>query len=165
MRFGAVALLGLLAACGSDDPTDPGGALSGSYTATVTGAIDAALAGTAFFGSGTDPDTQQPAWIAYLVESEQAGFATGEAIAFFGLGAPQSRTYLLEDAASGEFPDGEAGGFVIVYDGTSLSGIFYSSAGSLTVTSVTSNQMNGTFSFTAEGVTFPPGGGPPVEGP
>jgi hypothetical protein len=160
VRLGTMVLLGALSACGSDDPTDIGN-LEGSYTATVSGAVNQSLSGVAIFGSGTDPESSEQAWITYLTTDAQTGLAGGQSISFFGLGAPQARTYILQDLQqSGEFPDGEAVGMVILYTGQTLSGLFYSTAGALTVTSVSADQMNGTFTFTAEGLTFPPGGQP-----
>ena len=149
-----VALSAFAVGCGGDSPTDGGGA--GTYTATISGALTGTISGNAFFATGIDPDTQEQAWIAYLVDGNiSSGFTAGDNVMFFGRGAPTERTYNLEDiSTTNEFPDGEAGGFVITYTGQTLVGALGSTGGTLVVTSVSGTTMNGTFNFTAEGSVF-----------
>ena len=159
------ALSTILVACG-DDSGDPVGideVFQGTYTATLTGALTETLSGRAWFGSGTDPETGESAWIAYLVTDAQNPLAAGENVMFFGLGEPQQTGYVLADiSGGGEFPEGGAAGMVLTYAAQTLSGAFSSTGGSLTVTSLSSTRMDGTFNFTAEGAVFT--GGVPSEG-
>ena len=156
-RAAALTFLFLLAAgCGDDDPAGPGGdGFSANFTASVTGDLNASMSGTAVFASGTDPETGQQAWIMYMTTDSTQAFSSGQNVAFFGLGAPEQRAYVLEDfTQSEEFPVGGAAGWVILFDGQTISGIFGSTGGTLTITSLSANRMDGTFSITATGSVF-----------
>ena len=162
---GRVAALGLFflaaAACGDDDPAGPGDEFTAEFTASVTGDVNTTMTGTAVFASGTDPETSETAWVVYMTTGTDANqaFSSGQNVAFFGLGAPEQRAYMLEDfAESGDFPDGGAAGWVILYEGQTISGIFGSTGGTLTITSVSANRMDGTFNLTATGTVFDAGG-------
>ncbi|MDH3222308.1 MAG: hypothetical protein OEO23_01220 [Gemmatimonadota bacterium] len=156
MGTALVLLTALAAACGDDDPTGPGdGGFAANFTASVTGDVTATLNGTAVFASGTDPETEQQAWVMYMATDSTQAFAGGQTVAFFGLGAPEQRAYVLEDITQSEgFPDGGAAGWVILFDGQTLTGVFGSTGGTLTITSLSTNRMDGTFSLTAAGTVF-----------
>lgn len=156
-RFAAVMLVAAGAlSCGDDDPAGPGdGPFEGTYTATVSGAVTATLGGTAIFASGTDPDTGESAWVVYLVENENAAFTSGNNVFFAGFGPPEERSYMLQDISeSQDIPESGAGGVVIMYDGQMLTGAFLSTGGSLTITDLSADRMDGTFNFTAVGNVF-----------
>ena len=162
-----MAITVLCAACGGDDDglTGPGDiAFEANYTATVSGAVTQTIAGTAIFGTGTDPESGEQAWIVYLVTDPNSPLSAGSSVFFFGLGAPDIRSYTLEDfSQTGDvFPDGGVAAFVLVYDGQTLDGIFNSTGGSLTVSSLSETRMDGTFSFSATGTAFV--GGTPADG-
>lgn len=155
-RLAAATLLAAFAvACGDDDPTGPDGGFEATYTATVSGDVTATLGGTAVFATGTDPESGQSAWLVYLVTDEGAAFSAGNNVIFAGLGAPQQQSYMLTDmTGSSDLPEGGAGAILIMYDGQTLSGVFSSTGGTLTVTSLSENRMDGTFSLTASGTVF-----------
>ncbi|NNF28425.1 MAG: hypothetical protein HKN73_14470 [Gemmatimonadetes bacterium] len=158
-RAAALGLFFLIAgACGDDGPAGPGDdGFTANFTASVTGDVNTSIAGTAVFSTGTDPETGESAWVMYMTTGADANqaFSSGENVAFFGLGAPEERAYVLEDiTASEEFPDGGAAGWVLLFDGQTISGIFGSTGGTLTITSLSANRMDGTFTVTATGTIF-----------
>lgn len=144
------------AACGDDDPAGLGDdGFTANFTASITGDVNTSMSGTAVFATGTDPETGQSAWVMYMTTDSAQAFSSGENVAFFGLGAPEERAYVLEDfTQSGDFPDGGAAGWVILFDGQSVTGIFGSTGGTLTITSLSANRMDGTFTLTATGTVF-----------
>ncbi|HEX6537284.1 MAG TPA: hypothetical protein VF041_22070 [Gemmatimonadaceae bacterium] len=132
----------LLAACGGDSgPTSPGG-VKDSYSATVSGDTHHDMKGHAIFAvnSGVGfalelPDTLQGT---IYFEQEQ--------------GAPGTGKIQLADASSGQVSSGSMWGVVVLAPPLGAAeGVLYSQSGTLEITSQTSTEMKGNFTFTAVG--------------
>lgn len=162
-----LAAVGLMA-CGSDDggtglgPDDDD--VGGSFSATISGDVNADISGFAVQGQTTvDPDTGDQGWAAFLGRGEDQGDAA-DAVFFVRLGArPAQGTYALEDIADGTGVEtGEFAGFVALGLGSQtvqFSG--FSLSGTLTITSSSPDRVAGTFDFQASG--FDPTQNPPAE--
>ena len=158
-------LLLLLAACGGDDDPaglDPDTQFAGNFTATFSGVTSATTSGVAIFGSGVDPSSGTPTWVVYLVTDANNPGASAEAIYFVGQNTLGVQTYSLTNPAdnNGTAASGVTGmGFI-----TSQTefGTFVSDNGTLQITSMDSNRLDGTFTFSGTGNLL--SGGQPQEG-
>ena len=145
----AVLALALVVGACSDDSTGPG--LTGDFTANVTGEQTKSLEGDAFFSFGSifgDPGT---GFALLLLE----GSALGDNDDFIIIGRQQEGrppvgTYPIADQ------DGApaASEFIATWfpaTGETVDGEFFSTGGSVTITSSSSRRLRGTFQFDATG--------------
>ena len=146
-RLFTVFVVAFLTACGGDNGTGPG---SGSFTATVSGDLNASLSGDAVFGVGLAIGSVS-GWSVWLLE--------GSFLADYDLiridrdsdAAPGVGTFAITGGGAGpddfsaEYEHGvEEGGNTDITGYTSVSG-------SLTVTSATADRIEGSFTFTGNG--------------
>jgi hypothetical protein len=129
-RTVALTLVLLLAACGSDDPFDPGEGETATFQATVSGAVNATLSGFAQFG--TIPNE---AFVLTLNADDQSGVISVE---LEDTSRPGPGTIQLGGQSSGAFGFGSIQG-----------GIFFSVEGNFTITSSSSSALVGTLQFDA----------------
>lgn len=146
----AVLALSLVAACSDDEDGD--GATGpdtseGTFTATVSGDVDASIQGEAAWGGATDPETGDQAWVVALGDESQNAVL----VVHIGDDQPNEQSYSLADiTGTQDFEAGTAALIVVTIDSSTLS--VGSTGGSITVTSSSSDRVQGTFSITASGV-------------
>lgn len=134
-RAFALASIAFASACGGGDKPNPVEPITSSFTANVNGATTATLTGIASFAS-----TGQGFGLTLA-----SAAADGSAITFVRAGGvPAVGTYTL-----GTNPP-QPGDFVALYMGGSTA-MYGATAGTLTISSVSSNSMHGSFTFTAKG--------------
>jgi hypothetical protein len=156
----ALALPFALSACGDDStgPDDDQGA--GTFSATVSGGVSDSFSGQAFFGEGTDPDTDETGWVLWLTTSESE--TSGQAIYFVRQGTrPGTGTHSLADIENDELAAGAIGAMMIDYESDSFGGVFVSTGGSLVLSESDNDRMKGSFTIEASG--FVTEAGEPVE--
>lgn len=154
LRLSLSLLVGLgLAACGGSDSTGPEDENNGQgeFSATVSGPFNASLTGYAWqSGTVVDPQTNQQGWVLYLGSQDNAG----SAVYVVRLGdRPGEGSYPLTDL-QGQNGDLQNDQFacvisVVLSGGIAFSGI--ASGGTLTITSSSSSNVRGSFSFQVRG--------------
>ena len=134
----------LLAACGSQhDPADATG--DDSYSAAVTGALTAAIAGPAHFGD--DSSQGEPYFAIVLGSSSSAHLLV---LARLGSGRPGPGTYqVIDPTESSAAGDWTALHLIAAGNDPVLS--LLARSGELTITSSEARQLKGTFRYVAEG--------------
>ena len=136
-----VATLGFLAVGCGDDATGPGSLLLGSFSAQVSGAVDASFSGMAIFGSADDfLGTGEEVFV--LVLEDDTGLREIDLLKTTA-GRPGPGTFTigeyLASPLQGEF----------IEDGPSETRFFHTGTGTLTITSSSTQSLEGTLSFTA----------------
>lgn len=150
----ALPLVAGLAGCEGDDNGTPTEPTTGTFSATVSGAINEEIDGVAFFGESTDPETGETGWVLWLSTSEQQ--SAGNTLYFFRLGdRPGTGTYPLADLEEDDYEDGDLGA---LYNSVNQDGsggaTFISTGGTLTVSASSSGGMEGSFDIQAFGTVF-----------
>lgn len=135
-----IALLALtaLASCGGGgaDCCSPKPNGSGSFTASVTGAKSASLAGQAGFLTGAN--------IFSIALRDGSSAATYIQLSHLGAALPAAGTYSLD-------PNGDAAhAFGVIFSGGGTEN-YAGTGGTLTLTTVSGTSMHGDFTFTAKG--------------
>jgi len=138
-----------LVAC-SSDPTDPGGGSggTGSFDATVTGGVSATFSGAAVQGEA-DIETGQSGWIAILGSTSLSGNSV--LIACF-CSRPANGTYSLIDLnTAGDLLPGEWALLLTLGDGTTPTYLGFSTGGTVTITSSSAGQVDGSYNVPVSG--------------
>lgn len=154
----SAALLLLAAACGSDKSTGPGNGGNGgngggnggtsSFNVTITGDLEGAFAGTAHFASLNDPDMGQ----AFQLVMHESNGGTGQIILAASGARPGNGSYNVVDIYNGgDVNQGEFMAIALDGDPNDPSGIFFSTGGSVTISSSSSGTVKGSFQFDAIG--------------
>lgn len=158
-----IAFLALaLTACdsGGDNDDDDNNQPPGSFAIVVTGDTDFELDGFAFFGEAEDPETGEDVFVIYFSENANPSSTQGT-WAFVGRNSarPGTGTFTF---VNGELDDEiPAEQFVLVMNvgsGGAGSSTFVSDSGELTITSSSSNRVEGSFDVTATGFQVTGGG-------
>jgi hypothetical protein len=158
-RWTMVAAALALAACGdSNDGTGPGpggpggpGGGTATFSAQVSGGVQATIGGTASFGSGTDDQGQT----LHFIQLVEGGTSPGAMIQFARKG-PQgfsAASYTIVDGKNG-VGDGDVVAVLTDKEGNQLTAVFAASGGTLNVTSSSGTRMEGTFTFPAIGAAI-----------
>ena len=140
--LGLSALVLLAGACGGDS-TGPGNGNGGgkaTFSATITGDMEGSVSGSASHAEYSDPTEGA---VFELGFSEVGG--TGHIILARNSTRPGNGTYAVADLANGEPAAGEFIGLVYEGDDQNLESLFYSTGGSVKITSSSDNQVKGTF--------------------
>lgn len=131
----------LLTACDSNDEPDDNDL--GRFQAAITGSVQMSLDGLAGYGVEVDPDSGAVFAVALISASDNE-----DVILLAGRGTPTERSYPLDAIES----DGETGGVFFLHT-MGENGVFYlSDGGTLTLTAVRSDRLEGRFEFTAVNV-------------
>jgi len=148
VRFFVAFVVAFLTACGSDDATGPG---SGSFTATVSGDVNASLSGNAVFGVGLYIGSDS-GWSIWLLEGSFFSDYDFITIDRSSSAAPGVGAFTII-GRSGAGPDDFVAKFEhALEEGSNIEITGYTSvSGSLTITSATADQIEGSFSFTGSG--------------
>lgn len=151
MAFRSVAALALALFIGACDNDSTGPGLTGNFTGNVTGEHTKSLRGDAFFGFGSVFGEPEDGFGLLLLE----GSALGDNDDFIVIGReapgrPAVGTYEIADQ------DGTptASQFVAAWfpaTGENVDGNFYSTGGTVTITSSSTRRIRGTFEFDAIG--------------
>jgi hypothetical protein len=154
MQWMALAAAVALAACGGDDndATGPGdgGALR-TFSADVTGDVQASIKGDALFGQASDPDYGD----VFGLEMSEAGAGEGFIqVVRLGGAVPAPGEYAITDAIHGTPQDGDFVAMAFDSDNGQPTAIFVATGGTLKVTSSSGSAFKGTFTFDAQGGLF-----------
>lgn len=141
--LGLSAAVLLAGACGGGDSTGPGngsGGGSATFSASVTGDMEGDISGSAFHGEYTDP-TEGTVFELNFNETGGSGhIVLARLSARPGVGA-----YSVADIASGGAAAGEFVGLVYEGDEENLESLFYSTGGTVTISSSSGSQVKGSF--------------------
>lgn len=131
-----------------DGPTGPD-VSEGTFTATVSGDVDASFEGNAAWASVTDPASGESAWGIVLGDTNVGS----NAVVIFHLGTsePETGTYSLVDASVGSDFQSGTGAFVVLSVGGSSTLSVNSTGGTVTISSASADRLRGTFNITASG--------------
>ena len=150
-----------LTACDSGgDNDDDNNQPPGSFSIVVAGDMDLEMDGFAFFGEAEHPDTGEDVFVIYFSESANPSNPQGR-WAFVGRnsGRPGTGTFsFVNGELDGELPDDQ---FILVMTVGSVgagSSTFVSDSGELSITSSSSNRVEGSFEVTATGFEISGGG-------
>lgn len=143
----------VVAGCDSDSNDDDNGSVNGTFSAEITGGgIDGALEGPALFGIYEDEELDETFFAIYLTPTQTTG---SQSIVLMTRGnRPGTGTYSIIDFTDEEVQDIPAGSFAALVIGGSVSSLFSSTGGTITLSSSSTNRVGGTFSFNAAGVSF-----------
>jgi hypothetical protein len=154
MRWIALAAAAVLAACGGDDKdaTGPGnGGGATTFSADVSGDLQASLKGAALFGQATDPEYGD----VFGLEMSETGAGEGFIqVVRLGGEVPSPGTYAIADALNGTPADGDFVAMAFDSDNGEPTAIFVATGGTLKVTSASGSAFKGTFTFNAQGGLF-----------
>jgi hypothetical protein len=144
-----------LVACSSDDPTNPGGGGTGSFSATVTGGVTASFSGVAV--QAEVDNILNLGWLALM--GDDLSTAAPNSISFGLNGSrPGPGTYQLIDLnAAPDILPGEGLALLLLGDGTTPSYFGVSVSGTVTITSSSVELVEGSYNFQVSD-----GGQPPV---
>lgn len=150
LYLSAISAAVFLAACGGDKSTGPGdgGGNSAAFEATVSGDMEGAINGGASFAEYQDPATGN---VFELGFSETGG--TGRIVLARNGSRPGNGAHTVADIYNGGDP--AVGDFVaFMYDGDANNpdALFFSTGGTVTVSSSSSSIVKGTFQFDCIGV-------------
>lgn len=143
---GLALLAGVLAACGSSDKvTAP--VASGTYTATVSGAVTGQLSGRALFGTDAGA-SGQPIFGVLLGDA-----ASPHAVLLYRSGntQPAAGTYALQDSFTGQPAAGTWTALHMVDQGSGNVLAFFATSGSMTITQSSATRLSGTFNYVGKG--------------
>ena len=132
----ALLVLPVLAACGGSDCCSPTPGGTGQFTANVTGAKTASLAGQAGFVTGAN--------IFSIAMTDASSAASYIQLSHLGAAMPAAGTYSFD-------PNGApASSFGVIYSGGGTEN-YAGTGGTLTLTTVSGTKLHGDFTFTAKG--------------
>jgi len=159
MRATALVSALALVAC-SDDLTNPGGGGGlGSFDATVTGGVAATFSGAAVQGEA-EIETGQAGWVAILGSANINGNSV--LIACF-CSRPSNGTYTLVDlSGSQDLLPNEWAALLTLGDGTTATYLGFSTGGTVTITSSSANQVDGSYNIPVSGTDTANPGAPTV---
>ena len=160
-RLLSAALIAMLAlttaACDSTDGDDDNDQQLGTFNLEISGDAEASFDGFAFFGEAEDPETGDNVFVIYFSESENLGTQAAR-YAFIGrnAGRPGTGTFSVValDQGGDDIPEDE---FVMIVSlgATPTSAISYlSNGGEISITSSSSNRLEGSFDINATGLQF-----------
>ena len=151
MTIAAAALTVAFATGCGDDDDDPSGPASGTYTAKVTGDVQADLSGEAAFGQDTDPEFGTVFAIALGTDEEDEEGAV--VFARRSTNRPATGNYQLADLSSitGNPPADQFFVFYVSGNDEDLSAFLVGTGGRLQITASSEQRVAGTFEFDATG--------------
>jgi len=158
---GTIFLLAATLFIGCEDDDDPTGPPTdeGSYSFTISGDIDASFSGEAWFSAYEDPETGDSGFVIWFFTDDEEA-ETGDNLWFVhgGEALPPENEYPIGSFDDLEDDELNPNYFYGVFAGYQNANAFLGSEdGTLTVTTSTGNLYEGTFSMTAEGVSFDTG--------
>lgn len=139
MSIAMLALVGVAAACDSDDSTGPG-QTAGSYDVTITGAIAESAQGPAWFGSDVNDDGDPVFALVMGDEDSRHLVIAGK----MGSARPAVGTHPIS-AVSWDLVH-------MVTDGEDLIGMFLATEGEINITHSSTDALRGTIDFVATGL-------------
>jgi len=154
MRWMALATVVVLAACGGDDKdtTGPGnGGGARTFSAAVSGDVQASIKGEALFGQASDPEYGDVFGLEMSETGQGEGFIQ---VVRLGGQVPGPGTYAIADAIDGTPRDGDFVAMAFDSDDGEPTAIFVATGGTLKVTSSSGSAFKGTFTFDAQGGLF-----------
>lgn len=142
--FAPALLLGgllFLTACDSND--EPEGLDLGRFETEITGTVEMSLEGLAGFTTEIDPEAGDYFSIALISDEDNE-----DVVLLVGRGNPAERAYTLTTIEPEE-AEGETGGIVFLRTTGDDGAMYISEEGTLTLTDVSSDRLEGRFEFTA----------------
>lgn len=147
--FGLSAAILLAGACGGDSSTGPGdgnGGGNATFSASVTGDMEGDIAGSALHGEYSDPTEGT---VFELNFNETGG--SGHIVLARLSSRPGAGTYHVADITNGDPGAGEFFGLVYEGDDQNLESLFYSTGGTVTISSSSGSQVKGSFEIDVVG--------------
>ncbi len=155
LRFG---VFGIIAAfffvgCSDDDdgPTGPDG--QGTFSVTISGDMSKSFSGTAIFGSGTDPETGESGF-ALILQTDMDNEQAGDIIWIVRIGATRPGTGQMPIANFDDIDDDDFNPQVLYGMYAGENAWAWSTSGTMSITTSSSNQFAGSFEFSADGFTM-----------
>jgi hypothetical protein len=155
LLFGLFLLVSVAGCDSNDDDGDGEGA--GEFTIEISGDIDRTFSGFAYFGQGEDPETGEEAFVIFLSNTEDVDAASSYAFIGRDSDRPGTGNYQFADFEdTDDLPENQF--VLLVFLGDDA---FFSTGGTLRLTTSNSNRVAGDFEATATGLIF--SGGVPQE--
>lgn len=148
-RFATLALIALIpAACGGDDdPTGPGGLDEGTFQATVSGDLSLTISGQAGYAA-VNLGNGLTGWALTMTPASSEVDGSSIILTHYG-STPTEGSFSLDlNEQTGE---GYTLGFTY-YDGGAYTGVLQGSGGTIQITDVSGNSMQGTIQATVTGI-------------
>lgn len=144
----------LFLGCSDDDPTGPQD--EGSFTVSISGDISSSISGLAIFGSATDPESGDDAFVLWFA-TDTDDIESGENLWFarYGTSRPGTGSYIIADVEDFDGEDWNPEDFYSLYWGNDA--VVWSQAGTLQISNSTDNRIIGSFEFSGIGISMQDG--------